>query len=77
MFESIIQETMLISTIHKYSYFNVCINYESYISVKLAFLKELILIRQAHQKSVIFVAIGNFSIKCLSFNRVPVIGVMM
>ena len=77
MFESVIRETMVRNTIHKYFYFNVCINYESYISVKLTFLKELILIRQAHQKNVIFITIGNFLIKCLSFNRVPVIGVMI
>ena len=50
MFESIIQKTMVINTIHKYSHLNVRINYESYISVELIFVKELILIRQAHQK---------------------------
>ena len=36
--------------------------------VELTFLKELILIRQANQKSTIFVTIGIFWTKGLSFN---------
>ena len=32
--------------------------YKCYISVELGFLKELMLIKQVHQKSVIFVTIG-------------------
>ena len=48
-----------------------------YIMVELTFLKVLMLIRQVHQKSVLFVAIGNFRIKGLSFNRMHAVGVMM
>ena len=33
--------------------------------------------KQVHQKSVIFVTIGIFLIKCLSFNQMSAIGVMM
>ena len=36
---------------------------------RLTFLKELILIRQANQKSAIFFTIGNFYIKGLSFSH--------
>ena len=36
--------------------------YECYISRELLFLKELMLIRQTHQKSVIFVTIGIFKV---------------
>ena len=32
--------------------------YKCYISIELTFLKELMLIKQVHQKSVIFVTIG-------------------
>ena len=41
--------------------------------IELAFLKELILIKQVHQKTVIFVTIGTFRINGLSVNRVPAI----
>ena len=34
--------------------------YKWYISIELKFLKELMLIRQANQKSAIFVTIGIF-----------------
>ena len=43
---------------------------------ELTFLKELILIKQAHQKSVAFVASGIFQKKGLSFNRIFVIDAM-
>ena len=36
----------------------LCINYKSYITIELTFLKKLMLIRQVNQKSVIFVTIG-------------------
>ena len=38
--------------------------------IELAFLKELMLIQQANQKSVIFATIGIFQIKALSFNQI-------
>ena len=41
--------------------------------IELAFLKELILIKQVHQKTVIFVTIGTFRINGLSVNRAPAI----
>ena len=41
---------------------------------ELTFLKELILIKHVHQKSVLFVTIG---IKCLSFNDISATDVMM
>ena len=34
--------------------------YKCYISIQLTFLKELMLIKQVNQKSVIFAAIGIF-----------------
>ena len=37
--------------------------------IELTFLKELMLIKQAIQKSSIFVTIGIFYIKTLSFNQ--------
>ena len=42
--------------------------YKGYISIKLTFLKELMLIKQVHQKNVIFVTIGISQIRVLSFN---------
>ena len=38
----------------------LCIKYKGYIIIELAFLKELILIKQPHQKSAIFVTIDIF-----------------
>ena len=38
----------------------ICIKYKCYIMIEFMFLKELMLIRQANQKSVIFVTIGVF-----------------
>ena len=43
---------------------------------ELTFLKELILIRQANQKSVIIVTIDIFKIKGLNFNHMYVIDAM-
>ena len=40
------------------------------IVIELTFLKELMLIKQVHQKSVIFVNIGISSIIILSFNQI-------
>ena len=45
--------------------------------IDLKFMKGLILMRHVHQKSVIFVTIGIFVIKGLSFNRLSVIDVML
>ena len=47
----------------KLSQMNVCINYKCHIMIKLISLKELMLIKQVHQKSVIFAAIDIFKIK--------------
>ena len=44
----------------KFSYMNGCINYKFYKMIGLMCLKELMLIRQAHQKNVTFVTIGIF-----------------
>ena len=41
----------------RYFLMNVCILF-CYISIEFTFLKELILIKQVHQKSAILVAIG-------------------
>ena len=37
-----------------------CIRYRCYIMIELTFLKELMLIRQATQKSAIFITIGRY-----------------
>ena len=60
---------------------NAYINYEKmqkcYIMIELTFLKELVLIRQANHKSEIFVTIGIFYIKDLSFNHIYAIDVVI
>ena len=67
--------------IHKFSQMSAYINYEKmqkcYIMIELAFLKELVLIRQANHKSEIFVTIGIFYIKDLSFNHIYAIDVVI
>ena len=45
--------------------------------IELTFLKELMLIRQANQKSAIFVTIGIFKVKSLSFNYIYAIDAMI
>ena len=44
---------------------------------ELTFLKVLMLIRQVHQKSVLFATIGIFQVKGLSFNQMSAMCVMM
>ena len=39
---------------------NVCVKYKGYITIKLKFLKVLMLIEQVNQKSVMFFTIGTF-----------------
>ena len=51
--------------------------WKCYILQKLMFLKESMLIKQAHQKSVMFLTIGISPIIVLSFNQISVIGVMI
>ena len=51
---------------------NVCV-----FSIELTFLKELMLIKQVHQKSMIFVTFGISEIIVLSFNQMSVIDVMI
>ena len=49
-----------------------------YIMTELMFLKELmIIIKQVHQKTSIFVTIGIFQIKGLNFDQMSVMSVMM
>ena len=45
--------------------------------IELMFLKELMLIKQGHQRSVIFVTIGISEIIVLSFNQMPGINVVI
>ena len=45
--------------------------------IELTFRKELMVIKQMHQKSVIFVTIGVFQNIVLSFNQMSVSGVMI
>ena len=51
--------------------------YKCYILIELAFLKRLMLIKQVHKKSVIFVAIGISYIIVLSFKQMSVIDAMI
>ena len=51
--------------------------YKFYILIELKFLKELILIKQANQKSAMFVTIDMFQINALSFNQMSAIDVMI
>ena len=46
-----------------------------YIWIELSFLKEFILIKQVHQKSVIFITIGISYIMVLSFNQMSQMGI--
>ena len=48
-----------------------------YITIELMFLKESILIKQVHQKSVIFVTISIFETIVLIFNQMSAIGGMI
>ena len=45
--------------------------------IELMFLKELMLIKQANQKSGIFVTIGIFQVKALNFNQMSAMAVMI
>ena len=51
--------------------------YKYYIMIELMFLKELMLIKPVHQKSVIFVTICISSIVVLSFNQMSAIDLMI
>ena len=51
--------------------------YIFYISIELTFLEEFILLKQVHQKSPIFVTIGIFSMKDLSFVQMSAIDLMI
>ena len=55
----------------------IFLNYKCYISIELMFLKDLMLIKQEHQKSVIFVTTGISQIAVLSFNQMSRIDVMI
>ena len=44
--------------------------YKCYILVELTFLKELMLIRQANQRSVTFATIGSFQKKALNQSQI-------
>ena len=45
--------------------------------IELTFLKELLLIKQTNQNSVIFVTVDIFSIKVLNFNQMSAIDAMI
>ena len=47
------------------------------MKIEFAFLKELMLIKQLHQKSVIFITVGISYITVLCFNQMSVIAVMI
>ena len=51
--------------------------YNCYILTELTFLKELMLKKQVHQKSVIIVIIGISQIIVLSFNKMFALDVMI
>ena len=44
--------------------------WKCYILIELSIMKELMLIKQVHQKSLMFVTVDVSSIKVLSFNSV-------
>ena len=48
-----------------------------YVIIELKFLKKLMLTKQANQKSAIFVTIGVFYIKTLSFNQMSAMDAMI
>ena len=54
----------------------MCIKYKNDM-IELTFLKELMLIEQVHQKSVMFVTIGISWIIVLGFNQMSAIDVMI
>ena len=45
--------------------------------IELTFMKELLLIKQTNQNSVIFVTVDIFSIKVLNFNQMSAIDAMI
>ena len=49
---------------------NVCMKYKRGNIIGLIFQKELILTKQMHQKSVIFVIIGTFQKEILNMNHI-------
>ena len=51
--------------------------YQCYILIELTFLKELMLIKQVNQKSVVFFTIGISSIRIWSFNQMSAIDIMI
>ena len=55
----------------------IFVYYKYYILIELTFLKELMLIRQVHQNSVIFATIGIFYIKALTFNQMSAMDAMI
>ena len=52
--------------------YKLWIIWKCYIMIELTFLKELMLIKQEHQKSVILLTISISSIKVLRFNQMSV-----
>ena len=50
--------------------------HKCYILIEMMFLKKLMLMKQASQKSGIFVTISTFQIKALSVNQISAIDVM-
>ena len=51
--------------------------YKCFISIESTFLKVLMLIKQVHEKSLIFFTIDNFQTIVLSFNQMSAIDFMI
>ena len=56
---------------------NVCVSYKCQNMIELIFPKELILIKQMHQKKLKFVIIGNFQVKTFIMNHIFATAVMI
>ena len=56
---------------------NVCMNYKFYNMIGFMYLKELILIKQMHQKNLIFAIIGILKILVLNINHISAMAVMI
>ena len=66
----------MVSIIRKLFQMNVYMKYKCQNKIGLIFQKELILARQMHQNSVIFVIVGTFQIKILDMSHIFVMVVI-
>ena len=60
----------IVNIIHKFIEMSVCMSYKFQNMTGFIFQKELILIKQVHQKNVIFVFIGTFQVKILVMSHI-------